>query len=371
VFKTFTLLFVIFFDDDDENQKTNLYDLPKQGLNASNNLITTLNPLKFLLELENLIVSSNKLCNLFEVDSLSLQRERKNPEIKKIMNEEQSKKIREKGEWPPLPPGLKHLDVSHNAHLCSLQGLEHLPLLETLDCSSCHIPRLEQDLGLLKNLSSLIMRNNNIATLSDVTTVFPTIPSLTNIDLTGNEFVSRDEEEGKGIYYLAMLELGQGRLKKLDNRNILEKDYKRYDSLKSEIQCEELVANLNVECTENTIKMDAMLNNVASRHRLQEEVLREAIRSATLAEQKKFGEYTTFVNEKLRELKIREKMSSESVDEIQQSLQQMKEIAPVYVQAQSPPTTTITLTPEQQQSQEAQEALTDASSVAVPPSGDL
>ena len=115
-------------------------------------MITTLNPVKFLLSLESLNIASNKLCRLLEVDTLTLQRERKNPEIKKLTNEESNKHIKKNG-WKPLPPKLKHLNASHNADLTSLEGVGHMPHLEHLDCSSCGLSRLDEDLEQLKVLT--------------------------------------------------------------------------------------------------------------------------------------------------------------------------------------------------------------------------
>jgi len=303
------------------------------GLNASNNLITTLFPLKYLLSLETLIISSNQLCQLIDNDDLSVEREKMNPEINKLMNE--SKKVKKRG-WKPLPPKLKHLDVSRNPGLTSLHGIEGVGHLTSLDCSSCSVTKLEEGLGQLKKLTKLSVRNNKIDLLSDITTVFPSMSSLTSIDFSGNEFIAKDEKDGKGEYYMAMLELSQGRLKMLDDRKVFDNDYKRYDALKSEIQCEEIVANLNVECNENMQKMKSLLDNLTSRHRLEEEVLRDAIRGATITEEKKCKEYTSFVNEKLRELKIKENVSPAAVIDIQRDIAGMKEGAPQYVQQQPP-----------------------------------
>jgi hypothetical protein len=60
---------------------------------------------------------------------------------------------------------------------------------------------------------------------------------------------------------------------------------------------------------------------------LEEEVLREAIRNASIAEKRKYTEYATFVNEQLRELKIRENISFTTALEIQLTLEQKKEAA--------------------------------------------
>lgn len=290
--------------------------------------------MKFLLSLESLIVASNKLCHLFEVDTLTLQREKKNNEIIQLTNETSNEEVKKNG-WKPLPPSLKRLDVSFNSNLTSLEGVGHMPCLEYLDCSSCGVTRLHEELSQLPALTYLNLRKNKISHLSDVTNTFSTLTSLTCVDFSRNEFVAKDEKEGRGVYYLAMLELSQGRLKMLDDRKIIDKDYKRYIALKSEIQCEELVANLNVECCDKNAQMSSLLENLSSRHRLEEEVLREAIRGATIAENKKYTAYTTFVNEQLRELKIKEKMSSETVGEIQNKVEQMKKGSPLYIQPES------------------------------------
>lgn len=274
-----------------------------------------------------------------------------NPEIIKLTNQKSNKQIKKNG-WKPLPPKLKRIDLSYNADLTSLEGIGHMPCLESVNCCSCGLTRLDEDLTQLKALTTLNLRKNKIENLSDVTNTFRALESVTNIDLSRNEFAAKDEREGKGVYYLAMLDLSQGRLKMLDDREILEKDYKRYDSLRSEIQCEELVANLNVECADKTTKMSMLLENLASRHRLEEEVLREAVRGATIAENVKYAEYTTFVNKQLRELKIKEKMTFATVGDIKTHLEQMKEGAPVYVQQQS---SSLTPAPEYGQPQQQQQ----------------
>lgn len=299
-----------------------------QGLNASNNLITTLNPLKYLLHLEHLVISSNKLCGLFEEDPQSLQRDRLNPSLMAIMREHERSQIKGRN-LKPLPPLLRTLDVSFNP-LDSLKGIEHCNLLETVDCSACLLAALEPELSQLKELTALRARKNKIANVADVTAGFAPLTSLTHIDLSGNPFVAKDEQEGKGTYYLAMLELSKGRLKVLDDRNILEKDYKRYESLKSQIQCEELVAQLNVECSDTTLKLGALLDSLSSRHRQEEEVLRGAIRTATMAEKNRCSEYTNFVNQRLRDLKVKEQMSADTVGLIASQVQQMKSDAVNY-----------------------------------------
>ena len=300
-------------------------------MNASYNLITSLNPLKFLLDLERLILSSNKICNLIDFDEVTQQREDMDPEIKKLLHERKRTKKTVTDNWNPLPPNLKRLDLSFNAHLSSLNGVESMKQLEHIDCSCCSITKLDEGLVELKNLESLVLRKNKIARLSDVTDIFPKLTTLTCINLSGNEFVQHDEIEGKGVYHLSMLDLCQGRLKYLDDRKILETDYKRYDSLKSEIQCEDILAKLQVECSENTQKMKAILDNLAARHRLEEDILRETIRNAAKAEETKYNEYTTFVNEKLREYKIKEQMSTEAVSDIVRNVDKKKSEAPVYV----------------------------------------
>jgi hypothetical protein len=275
-------------------------------------------------------LSSNRLCHLVDDDALAIERENLNPEITKLLGDEKYKKVKKKG-WKSLPPKLKHLDVSHNPGLTSLDEIGTLRHLNTLDCSMCSLTQLGEDLSQLKKLTSINARRNRIAHLCDVTAVFPYLTCLTSIDLSGNEFIENDEKEGKGKYFMAMLESSQGRLQMLDGSKILDKDYKRYEGLKSEIHCEELVAKLNVECTDNMQKMSSILDNLASRHRLEEEVLREAIRGATMTEEKKYKEYSSFVNERLRELKLSESISPAAVLDIQKDVAAMKDSGPQYV----------------------------------------
>lgn len=277
------------------------------GLNASHNLITSIGPLKLLLRLESLNLSSNKLCNL--IDS--------NDEVKSDSLGENLSKLN-------LPPKLTYLNVSYNPKMSSMNGIEVLQHLTALDCSACSFDCLDLGLSQLKQLSTVSYRSNYIAKMGTVLRVVKSLPSLTSLDLSNNPFIEKDEKQGKGVYYLAMLELTKGRLKDLDNRKILEKDYRRYDSLKSEVQCEELVANLNVECSDKLHHMESILNNLSSRHRLEEEVLRGAIRHASGFEKKKYSEFTAYVNEKLRDLRAKEKISSATMEEIRDHIGKMK-----------------------------------------------
>lgn len=271
-------------------------------------------------------MSSNKLCRL-------LDEEEQHPEVHQLpQGGSQQGEHQHPLDWSSLPPLLRVLDVSYNADMCSLLGVAGTPCLTHLDCSACSVTKLEEDLSHLVQLTTLKMRRNKIVHLSDVTGVFPSLTSLTSIDLSENEFVEEDGRSGKGVYHLAMLQLSEGRLKMLDDRKILEKDYKRFDALKSEVRCEELVANLNVECTDKMQKMQSILDNLAARHRLEEEVLREAIRSATATEKQRCGEYTSFVNEQLRALKMKEDVTQATAMGLRASVEAMKEGAPQYVQ---------------------------------------
>ena len=176
--------------------------------------------------------------------------------------------------------------------------------LRYLNCSHCALFDPSSVASCTK-LGTLLLDNNAIEDVKLIRLALKKLCKLKEINLSANPFQTSERNKARDLYFIMILDTVPSTLNCVDYRYVYPSDYERLSHLKSEIEAEQLVSAMSTQTADKISSMTRTHENLAARHRLEENLLYSAIQAGSKRETEELQACISFVKTRVHDKKIK------------------------------------------------------------------